>query len=77
MDLQEQQHESRQGQLPTQPRLGQTVTYLCQKLQVSPNEHLRSEVATSSLKVSVLVALHELYSKLAAYAVSLHVSIKN
>ena len=58
MDLQEQQHESRQRQLPTQPRLRQTVTYSRHKPSVSPDEDLRSEVKMSLLKVSVLVMLY-------------------
>ena len=55
MDLQKQQHESRQGKLPTQPRLGQAVTYWRVKQEVSPDEELRTEVKTLSAKVSILV----------------------
>ena len=55
MDLQKQQHESRQGKLPTEPRLGQAVTYRRVKPEVSPDEELRSKVKTLSLKVSILV----------------------
>ena len=52
MDPLEQQHESRWKKLPTEPRLGQAVTYLRQKPAISPGEDLRSQVVN---KVSILI----------------------
>ena len=46
MDQQEQQDESRQGQLATEPHLGE-VTYQRRKPEASPDESLRLGVKTS------------------------------
>jgi len=51
-DQQQQQHESRWGEVATEQHLEQAVTYLCQKLEVSHDEDLRWEAETFSLAKS-------------------------
>ena len=38
MDQEDRQHESRRGELPIEPRMGQALTYCRQLPEVSPDE---------------------------------------
>jgi len=44
MDQEDWQHESRQGELPIEPRMGQVLTYWRPLPEVSPDEDFRREV---------------------------------
>jgi len=43
MDHEDRQHESRRGQLPVEPRMGQAFTYRRPAPEVSPGEGFRRE----------------------------------
>ena len=47
MDQEDRQHESRRGELPVEPRMGQAFTYWRPAPEVSPNEGFRREAETS------------------------------
>jgi len=49
MDLEDWQHESRRGELPTEPRIGQAFTYWQPAPEVSPDEGFRCEAEMSIL----------------------------
>ena len=55
MDQEDRQRESRRGELPTEPRMGQILTYRRPQPEVSPDENLRREVETSITKYVILV----------------------
>jgi len=55
MDQEDRQHESRRGELPTEPRMGQILTYWRPLPEVSPDEDFRREVKTSITKYVILV----------------------
>jgi len=47
MDQEDRQHESRRGELPVEPRMGQAFTYWRLAPEVSPDEGFRREAKTS------------------------------
>ena len=47
MDQEDQKHESKRGELPTEPRMGQAFTYWRPALEVSPDEGFRRDAETS------------------------------
>ena len=49
------QHESRRGELPIEPRMGQILTYWRPLPEVSPDEDFGREVETSITKYVILV----------------------
>jgi len=51
MDQEDRQHESRRGELPTEPRMGHGLTYWRPLPEVSPDEDFRREGKTSINKV--------------------------
>jgi len=55
MNQEDRQHESRRGELPTEPRVGQVLTYWWLPREVSPDEDFRREVETSITKYVILV----------------------
>jgi len=55
MDQEDRQHESRRGELPIEPCMGQILTYWRPLPEVSPNEDFRREVETSITKYVILV----------------------
>ena len=56
MDQEDQQHESRRGELPVEPRMGQAFTYWRPAPEVSPDEGFRREAETS-INSMILVVL--------------------
>ena len=57
MDQEDRQHESRRGELPVEPRMGQVFTYWRPAPEVSPDEGFRREAETSIKQYVVLVDL--------------------
>jgi len=57
MDQEDQQHESKRGELPVEPRMGQAFTYYRPAPEVSPDEGFRREAETSIKQYVVLVDL--------------------
>ena len=47
MDQEDVEYESRRGELPTEPRMGQAFTYWRPAPEVSPDEGFRREAETS------------------------------
>ena len=57
MDQEDRQHESRRGELPAEPRMGQAFTYWQPAPEVSPDEDFRREAETSINSMLFLVVL--------------------
>ena len=57
MDQEDQQHESKRGELPVEPHMGQAFTYYRPAPEVSPDEGFRREAETSIKQYVVLVDL--------------------
>ena len=57
MDQEDRQHESRRGELPVEPRMGQAFTYCRPAPEVSPDEGFRREAETSINSMLVLIVL--------------------
>jgi len=57
MDQEDRQHESRRGELPDLPRMGQAFTYRRLAQEVSPDEGFRREAETSINSTLFLVVL--------------------
>jgi len=55
MDQEDRQHESRRGELPIEPHMGQAFTYSRPLPEVSPDEDFQREVETSITKYVILV----------------------
>jgi len=55
MDQEDWQHESRRGEQPIEPRMGQALTYWRPPPEVSPDDDFRREVETSITKYVILV----------------------
>jgi len=55
MDQEDWQHESRWGELPIEPRMGQVLTYSWPPPEISPDEDFRREVETSITKYVILI----------------------
>jgi len=57
MDQEDRQHESRERELPVEPRMGQAFTYWRPATEVSPDEGFRHEAERSINSVLFLVVL--------------------
>ena len=57
MDQEDRQHESRWGELPVEPRMGQAFTYWRPAPEVSPDEGFQREAETSINSMLFLVVV--------------------
>jgi len=59
MDQEDRQHESRQGELPTEPRMGQAFTYWWPAPEIRPDEGFQREAEMSVDKQYVILVVLE------------------